>query len=486
MSRNRNSYLFIFILTIALVLILGGCAGKTNNKANNTNNDKETKAKVDNFDLKLAGGRYGYKGMAVVGGGQSNKLWIVDARYHKIVTTIDAGWPKKERTKPELYPNLHDTHAITFTKDFKVMWTADWFDYNEPSYVIAFDPLTFKEIGRVAVGKGAHHTALSPDDKFLYAANEYGASVSVVDTKTMTKIKDLPTGEGPDYITPSMYWNGKPIDTPYLFVSVDKTNAVTVIDWKKNEVVKNIDVGASQHGVNLTPDGKFAWVAAIGGTYVPVIDVKTLKVVKKIKLAGNPIHIVFSPDSKYAYVSAVGDLVYKIDTSSYKTVWKVKGTVIPAHMGLSPDGKELWTLNHGMDPKRYPYMLGGQQVNGIQIFETDKGTLINEIAAEAMPHEIQFVPYSTFGTPPKPGAAEGGATGKTLYGKNCASCHGASGEGDMAPGLKDKKWSDTAKTAKIIREGAGKGMPAFKDKLKEKEITDIAQYVATFSTKTSK
>jgi YVTN family beta-propeller protein len=262
-------------------------------------------------------------------------------------------------------------------------------------------------------------------------------------------------------------------------VSVDKTNNVAVLDWKKNEIVKNIDVGSIQHGVNLSPDGKFVWVANIGAKEVPVIDVNTLQIVKKVPVDGNPIHIVFSPDSKYPYVTATGNLIYKFNTSTYQQVWKTTGTTVPAHCGVSPDGKELWTLNHGMDPNRYPYMLGGLAVEGIQIFDTDNGKLLNEIPAEAMPHEIQFVPYSAFGLPPKADQQSGGTVGKDLYEKNCASCHGVSGEGDMGPKLATSEWSDASKVAQIVKAGKGSGMPAYKDKLKDEEIQSISQYVAS-------
>lgn len=359
------------------------------------------------------------------------------------------------------------------------MCTADWFDYNQNSYVIAFDPLTFKEIGRVEAGKGSHHTALSPDDKYLYACNEYGGTISVIDTKAMKKIKDLSEGHDPDYISPSMYWDGKAISSPYLFVSIDKTNNVAVLDWKKNEVVKNIDVGSIQHGVNLTPDGKYCWVASIGAKEVPVIDVNTLQIVKRVPVDGNPIHIVFSPDSKYAYVTASGNLIYKFDTSTYKQVWKTTGTIVPAHCGVTPDGKELWTLNHGMDPNRYTYMLGGQIVQGVQIFNTDNGQLITEIPAEAMPHEIQFVPYSAFGLAPKTSQQGGGAAGKDLYVNNCAQCHGVTGEGDLGPMLATGEWSDPNKVAQIVKNGKGK-MPSYQGKLKDSEIQAISQFVASF------
>jgi YVTN family beta-propeller protein len=359
-------------------------------------------ANVD-FETQLAGGKLGYPGIAVIGGGEANRLWIVDGKYHKIIDSVQPAGPLNERTKPADYPNLRDTHAIVFSFDFTEFYTVDEFDYDEGSWAIKYNTKTLREIARVKLdNKGGHHSALTPDGKYLYVANQYSASVTVIDAKTMTKIKDLHVGEGSVYLTPSMYWDGKVIDTPYLFVSVGKENKITAIDWKTNEIVKDIPVGGALHGVNLTPDGKQVWVAVGGAKKLTVVDVATLTVIKDIPMENGPIHLVFSPDGKFAFTATGGNLIFKIDTKTYETVWKSVGTTTPAHLGVSPDGKELWTLNHGMDTTRYPYLLAGRPVMGIQVWDTDDGKLITEMPFEAMPHEIQFIPYSALGViPPK-------------------------------------------------------------------------------------
>jgi YVTN family beta-propeller protein len=424
---------------ILSALIISGCAQK---EASATK-EKPAASKTTELSLdeKLAGGKLGSESLAYVGGGSSNKLWVIDAKYHKMVTTIDIEGPKNERTQQK-YPNLHDTHAVTFTKDFKMMFTVDWFEYDDTSYAIALDPVTFKELWRVPVGKGGHHSALSPDDKYLYVANQYGGTVSVIDVHSHKKIADIPTGEGTDYISPSMYWDGKAIDSPYLFVSIDKEDKVAVLDWKNNKIVKDIPVGGSLHGVNLTPDGKSVWVAVGGTKEVVIIDVATLEITKRLPFEGGPIHISLSPDGKYAYVTTGGNKIYKLDTSTYKKLWESTGTTIPAHTGISPDGKELWTLNHGMD-KRYPYKLGGEAVSGVQIWDTENGELITEIPAEGVPHEIQFVPYTALIDEVSPSSEEVHSkgthsvaeAGEVLYKASCASCHGDNLEGKAGPAL---------------------------------------------------
>ncbi|MCL6573169.1 MAG: c-type cytochrome [Bacillus sp. (in: Bacteria)] len=430
---------------ILAALLISGCTKTTNattpEKKVSTQKQKEQNASLD-FETKLAGGKLGSDSLAYVGGGASNKIWVIDAKYHKMLTTIDIEGPKLERTQ-QMYPNLHDTHASTFSKDFKTMYTVDWFDYDDSSYAIALDPITFKELWRVPVGKGGHHSALSPDDKYLYVANQYGGTISVIDVQTHKKIKDIPTGEGPDYISPSMYWDGKVIDSPYLFVSVDKEDKIAVLDWKKNEIVKDIPVGGSLHGVSLTPDGKSVWVAVGGKKEVIIIDVKTLEITKRISFEGGPIHISLSPNGKYAFVTTGGNKIFKLDTKTYKKLWTSTGTTIPAHTGVSPDGNELWTLNHGMD-QRYPYKLGGEAISGVQIWDTETGKLLTEIPGEGVPHEIQFVPFSalidevalTSEEVHSQGTHSIAEAGELLYKKSCASCHGDTLEGKSGPSLK--------------------------------------------------
>lgn len=391
-KRRPSQILAGTALAAILALVASGCSSSDADPTASSD-----AASPESFDTKVAGGQLGWPGLAVIGGGSSNKLMVTDAKSHNLVTAITVEGEFNERTK-DRYPNLRDAHAMVFTKDFKTMFTVVSFNY-KAAEIVAYDPLSMRETGRVVAGEGSHHLALSPDDKYLYAANAYTDTVSVIDVATMTKLKDIKVGDGPDYITPSMYWDGKAIDSPYLFITVDGAKTVAVLDWKTNTIVKQIPLPGSGHGVNITPDGKHVWLAGLAFKEVWVIDTETLAVTKKLPLEESPIHISISPDNKFSYITTSNNVIFKVDTETYETMWRSEGTVIPAHTGLSPDGKELWTLNHGMDTERYPFLLGGEPVQGVQVWDTDNGELVAEIPMEAMPHEMQFVPYSTFGTP---------------------------------------------------------------------------------------
>lgn len=83
-----------------LVLILAGCQGATTPTPKTQQPAQTSQTNQNQFEQTLAGGKLGYPCLAVVGGGQSNKLWVLDAKYHKLLTTIDVGGPKLDRTQP--------------------------------------------------------------------------------------------------------------------------------------------------------------------------------------------------------------------------------------------------------------------------------------------------------------------------------------------------------------------------------------------------
>jgi cytochrome c6 len=82
-------------------------------------------------------------------------------------------------------------------------------------------------------------------------------------------------------------------------------------------------------------------------------------------------------------------------------------------------------------------------------------------------------------------ASAADAAGKTLYQKNCQSCHGADGNAPpaMAKSMKIPpvtaaalKQKDDAEMLRIIAEGAGK-MPGFAKKLSATEQRQVLEYM---------
>lgn len=389
------------------------------------------------------------------GGGPATRIWLIDSKYEKIVAAIDAdgtdGRHIPVMTTPHqyTYPELHDNHTAVTNSSMDRIYGTVWGSYDEPSYAVEYDPKTLKETRRAPAGRGAHHSAMSPDDKYLYVANQYEKFISVIDVATFKKIKDIDLGAMVVYPTKTSYFyntdaNGVskriPIPTKYIFATVTgeppvsntvaapvvpATNAVAVIDIASNTLVKMIPIGQSIHSVNLTTDGKEAWVS---GKTVTVIDTETLTIKGTIPYAST--HQNFSPDGKYGYLTSGGSLI-KIDRSTWSAVWQASDGG-SAHVQVSNDGSRVYT--QGTNTKRYPYLLGGRAVAGIQVFSAKDGTLITEIPFVNGTHEMEIIPKSSLGLAPTPAApapdpvASAPAPaidGAALYASDCAGCHGA-------------------------------------------------------------
>jgi mono/diheme cytochrome c family protein len=77
-------------------------------------------------------------------------------------------------------------------------------------------------------------------------------------------------------------------------------------------------------------------------------------------------------------------------------------------------------------------------------------------------------------TPQTPGAA--------VYASDCASCHGADGEGGVGPQLADgavvKQFPSVDEQIAFVREGSG-SMPAFGGQLSPAQIRQVVEYTRT-------
>jgi cbb3-type cytochrome c oxidase subunit III len=95
---------------------------------------------------------------------------------------------------------------------------------------------------------------------------------------------------------------------------------------------------------------------------------------------------------------------------------------------------------------------------------------------------------------PIPSDAASIEEGRKIYLRNCASCHGPSGKGDgsMALGgstpadLTDDKWDHGSTDGEIfvvIRDGVSADMEGYKDKLSEKQIWQVINYIRSIGPK---
>ena len=84
----------------------------------------------------------------------------------------------------------------------------------------------------------------------------------------------------------------------------------------------------------------------------------------------------------------------------------------------------------------------------------------------------------------EPGAdnvADAGSPGAAIFASNCATCHGADGEGSLGPQLAGKvaaKFPDVADQIAVVTNGRN-GMPSFEGGLSKEQIQQVVEYTRT-------
>jgi 6-phosphogluconolactonase len=253
---------------------------------------------------------------------------------------------------------------------------------SEGIYVYKFNSST-GEINQVSTvfSENPSYLAISPDKKYVYAANESGKGKGGVSafsfdkaTGKLTAINQQSSnGDDPCYIS---------VDKSNKFVVVGNYSggnfsvypiqqdggigeAVQTIQHTGMSVNKERQEGPHVHSVVFSPDGKYLTVVDLGTdkiTLYPFDSNKPKPVTEKgIETSSSPgsgpRHIIFHPTDSYAYVieEISGNVsAYKVENGSLSRIQTInshpdnyKGSIGSAAIKISHDGKMLFASNRG-------------------------------------------------------------------------------------------------------------------------------------------
>ncbi len=166
------------------------------------------------------------------------------------------------------------------------------------------DPATGKSLRRIALGNEPEAFDLSPDGKTIYVSNEDEGAVSFVDASTGTTLHSIKVGKEPEGVKVSA-------DGKLLYVASEAASLVHVIDVASASVVKNVKVGKRPRRMAITPDGKELWVTCELDASVSIIATNSHSVIGSLKFEVKgvrseditPVGIQMSRDGKRAFVA---------------------------------------------------------------------------------------------------------------------------------------------------------------------------------------
>jgi YVTN family beta-propeller protein len=175
----------------------------------------------------------------------------------------------------------------------------------------------------------------------VYAPNENGGNVTVIDPRTFEIVDNYYTGSIPHHATPAH-------DMKKLYVNNMGSNTLTEIDAVTGKPARNISIPVP-YNMYYTLDGTKAIVAAEPANQLIFYNPQTWEELKRIYIPWPGVdHMDMSPDGKYLFASTeFSGVVVKVDTVKMEMVGWINVGGLPVDVRFSPDGTVVYVANQG-------------------------------------------------------------------------------------------------------------------------------------------
>lgn len=208
----------------------------------------------------------------------------------------------------------HPAHVVTDASGARAFVTD-----SAANLVRVIDLANGKTITSVPTDKYPHGLRLSPDGRTLYVANLRGGTVSVIDANQLRETSRIPVGKAPVQV-------GFSADGKEAYVSLSAENRLGIIDRATGKLTHKVPVGSNPIQMHATPDGRHVYVANQGTAKKPsdtvsVVDPKARKVVATVRTGMGAHGVDISRDGKYAFVTNIeAGTLSVIDIATQKVV----------------------------------------------------------------------------------------------------------------------------------------------------------------------
>jgi len=251
--------------------------------------------------------------------------------------------------------------------------------------VSIIDPVTYKEIKRVPVGKEPHHLYLTPDNKSVMVANATGDSITFMDPQTGEVQRTLKGISDPYHLrfSPDMKW---------FLTAANRLNHVDIYRWERKgqdfemKLVKRIPAGKTPSHISINSTSTIAYVSLQDSDQLMAIDLATQTPLWTIPVGKTPADLYLAPDDKTLLIGLTGE--------SDVQVFDVSGAA-PKYLKRIPTGEGAHAFRSQGDKQHV--FVSNRAANTISRIDVKKLTVVD-----------------TYKTPPGPDCMEMLADGKTL------------------------------------------------------------------------
>jgi PQQ-dependent catabolism-associated beta-propeller protein len=211
------------------------------------------------------------------------------------LTMIDLATLSVKGTVPTCKRGRH----LQLTPDRKLMLAC-----SDSGVADVIDPATGKSLRRIPLGEDPEAFDLSPDGKTIYVSSEDDAEAVFIDAASGKKIRGVKVGQEPEGVKVSA-------DGKVLYVTSEVASLVHAIDTATGKIIKSVKVDKRPRRMALTPDGKELWVTCELGSSVTILSTADYSVLETLKFEVKgvraqditPVGIQMSRDGKRAFVA---------------------------------------------------------------------------------------------------------------------------------------------------------------------------------------
>jgi len=280
---------------------------------------------------------------------KGDDVTVIDVASMKVVSTIKVGEnPHGVIASPDkrtLYVSVEGTDELIAldTATNNILWrthvgrapnevsiTSDgrfvFVPCRNDATIDVVDTAAKKVVDRIKVPQMPHNTYTSADGRHLYLGSMAGSRISIFDTSTRKLVAEIAPG---NWVRPIALRR----DESLAYVALSALHGFAVVDLKKREVIRRVEMPALPsgtqippyetltHGLALTPDERELYVTSMAGKAIYVFSVPELNQLAKIDVGRFPNWITVSPDGRFVFVSnQLDDTVSAIDTRTKKVV----------------------------------------------------------------------------------------------------------------------------------------------------------------------
>jgi YVTN family beta-propeller protein len=275
----------------------------------------------------------------------ANELIVMDRKSEKIIKKVPlSGWPNEAQT----------------TKDGKLILVCirnTGTKVEDTGALDVIDTKSLEKVKSIPTTRGLHDIAVTADGKYAAAGAPGGHFLVVFDLQRMEIAWQVHYDYG---VNPIVIENNSDGSGKRIFVQLGPTNGFSVVDFAQRKEVAFIKVPdepkgfgngceAISHGIGISPDQKTLWVNSRTANSVFAYSLPEIKLLGHVPLPEQPVPgkanrgsspawVTFTPDSKTVYISSCGiKTVTAIDVNALKEVARIS-------VGEMPDRISTLTL----------------------------------------------------------------------------------------------------------------------------------------------